>query len=117
MSQTNTNPSKINLTIIPSGDPNLDRFQHEVSAAFQNLFQNVPILQGRLLEKVVLKPEEKKIISHGLQRSWRGWLVTRTDNNIMLIEPDRDALYPRDKHIILLNPSMTQTVTVDLWVF
>jgi hypothetical protein len=85
-------------------------FQRNVQAAF-NEVDNIPILNGCLIENVSLTTTATKI-SHKLSRPYRGFIVVRKNANVDVWETtdsvDNSLFLPLDA---------SGTVTVSLWVF
>lgn len=92
-------------------DEALNRMQDRIKMA-TDAVANVALLDGVLLEGVVLASGGFQPVAHRLARPWRGYLVlSRTANAVVWNQtPGADA-----GAFIYLQPSAN--VTVNLWVF
>ena len=90
-------------------EPLVDRF---------NEVTNVPILQGRLLEDVVVQKEVTTKIRHGLGRKLRGWVVVKSGSTVALHDQQVNNKKEDEELWLFLNTGGTgETFTVSLWVF
>lgn len=92
-------------------DDKLLRLQDAVDAAFKKLQSLASILDGRLLENVVVTTTATEV-PHGLGREPRGWLVVRSSVALSVYEAAPSA-YPT----LNLRLTATGTDVVSLWVF
>lgn len=69
------------------------------------------LLDGRLIEGIVVTAGTVKVVDHGLERGYRGWVVVKqnANSNIWESTPNLPTLQIR------LNASVN--VTISLWVF
>ena len=87
----------------------LDRTQSNIKLFSDNIV-NIPILNGRLIEDVVLSSSETNI-NHKLGRAYRGWIIVNK-NAQQDVWVSSTTLNER-----FLNLTAAGTVTVSLWVF
>ena len=99
------------FTKVQVDDDTLNRVQDRLRVAIGAL-TSVPLLDGVLLENVVLAAGSFTPVVHNLTRPWRGYLVlSRTANAAIWNQaPAADAV-----SFLYLQPSAT--VTVNIWVF
>lgn len=62
------------LSVIPSGNAELDRVQRDVRDTFKPLVNN-PLMGGHLLEEVRLSATGANHVGHGLGRRYSGWFL------------------------------------------
>jgi hypothetical protein len=94
---------------ISTENDELDRVQDNVSLFTQPLVDN-PLLDGRLLEDVILTTSEV-LVEHKLGRKPRGWYIVKK-NAAQDIHESGTTLQER-----FLSLTAAGTVTVSLWVF
>jgi hypothetical protein len=85
-------------------------FQRNVQAAFAELI-GIPILNGSLIENVILSTTATKI-SHKLGRPFTGFIVVKKNANVD-IWMDSSAV----DNSLFIPLDASGTVTVSLWVF
>jgi hypothetical protein len=90
-------------------NPLVDRFNEVV---------DVPMLQGRLLEDIVVQKEVTTKIKHGLERKLRGWIVVKNGSTISLHDQQADNEREDQELWLFLNTGGTsETFKISLWVF
>lgn len=99
------------FTKVQVDDDTLNRVQDRLRVAIGAL-TSVPLLDGVLLENVMLTAGSFTPVAHNLTRPWQGYLViSRTANAVVWNQaPVADAAT-----FLYLQPSAT--VTVNIWVF
>lgn len=96
---------------INASDYELNRVQDNLARPIDQLLQ-VPILDGQLVEDVVLKAGDN-LVDHGLGRVLRGWIVVR--QSAMSDLYDKQSTNPFPARQLALNSS--NAATVSMWVF
>ena len=71
------------------------------------------LLEGVLIKDVVLASWSDNQLNHGLDRTPRGFLITRKNANAQIWESD--TVNPKPKNYLLIEASAT--VTASFWVF
>jgi hypothetical protein len=99
---------KINV----AGDTTFSRAQDDAAQVHRALI-NIPILNGALLEDVVVTTGAVQSIPHQLGRTLIGWMVVRQRASAIVWDTQDANTNPQGT--LFLNSSAT--VTVDLWVF
>lgn len=95
-----------------SKDPEVTRASNTQDRAFDSLIKDVPFLEGKLLEGIVMPASEgKKHIAHGLGRKWRGFIVTKNRKNAQVWFNESED---ETKKIILKASAAT---TISIWIF
>lgn len=87
------------------------KLQDSIDSAFRKLFSLVPILDGRLLENVVLTTTAVEV-PHGLGRKPRGWILVKSGVSIIVYQTSESA-YPE----LNLRLTASGTDVVSIWVF
>jgi hypothetical protein len=101
--------AKISQTAASEVGALTDRFNETV---------DVPILQGRLIENVVIQKEVTTKIRHGLGRKLRGWIVVKNSSTQSLHDQQSDNKNEDQELWLFLDTGGTcDTFTVSLWVF
>lgn len=100
-------------------DASTTRFQDNVARIFQALLP-IPILNGQLLEDVILIAGNVNRVSHGLDRPYRGWIVVKkrpksVSPSTALYFWDTDA--PATDKATILQIWTSDDATISLWVF
>ena len=98
---------KVKLPDTPSS-----QFQNNV-AEFANQLTNNPISSGRLIEDIELTFGSTTVVSHGLGRAIRGFMITYKNNSVEVWAEDTNQTVP-SKTIVL---STSATATISLYVF
>jgi hypothetical protein len=87
------------------------KLQDAVDAGFRKLFSLVPILDGKLLDNVVVTTTPVEV-PHGLGRRPRGWLVVKSNVSVIVYQASESA-YPE----LNLRLTASGTDVVSIWVF
>lgn len=91
-------------------DSTLNRIQNNIKSAITPITSK-EIIDGRLIEEVVIVSGTPKQVNTGLNREPNGWLVARLDANSVVWE----STSPDPSNILVLNSSAN--CTINLWVF
>lgn len=92
-------------------DPSAQRYQDSAQLSFTRL-ADIPFLDGVLVENIAIITGAAKLVSHGLGREPRGWLVVKKNANATVWETTTMISYQNQ---MTLNSSAN--VTLSLWVF
>lgn len=93
-------------------DSDINRMQDNVVQGIDSLGQ-VPLIDGVLIENVVLTTGITNHIPHKLQRPLIGWMITRMRANSIVWDSQDAAAQPAQ----ILDLHCSANVTVDIWVF
>jgi hypothetical protein len=100
---------------IQTGEAVLDRIQDTVDGWIFRLGDDVPILNGRLIEDQSLSGSSAdNLIEHKLNRSYRGYIVVKNTGNAAIYDDTANNGDDDEKYI---NLKTTTAQTVSLWVF
>lgn len=69
-----------------------------------------PVLDGRLISRVAVSSTPISI-SHGLNRAWKGWFLTRISGNVVVYEGTQTDTTK------FLNLVASGSATVDIYIF
>jgi hypothetical protein len=86
------------------------RLANSIDDYTRQLTQN-PLLDGRLIERVSITASAQNL-AHGLNRPWRGWIITRRNGTASVYENSTQA--DNTKFITLVGSG---SVTVDIYIF
>jgi len=100
------------FTKLYTNDAFLTRLQVHLQQLFDKLFDS-PLSQGVLKEDVLVTTGQDNLISHGLGKSFQGFLVTTKNAEADVWESTTANNIP-DRHIILKSSA---TVTCSFWFF
>ena len=81
------------------------------ATALVSALQSTPILDGELIEDVVLSTTGVNV-SHGLGRPWRGWVVVDIDTTATVYRASSD-----DESVFLRLRASAGTPIIKVWVF
>ena len=82
-------------------------------AEFLNQIKSNELLNGRLIEDVVLTFGATTTVNHGLGRKIRGFEIVYKNNSVDVWAEDDDQTYPLRQLVL----STSADATVNLWVF
>lgn len=104
-----------------TGDRDLDGMLRQASDELRHL-NDIPILNGVLIQDVDLANATDVLIRHRLNRRWRGWWVTNlegaTASGFIRHVPSVTASpYDLNHFLRLRATNYGATITVALWVF
>lgn len=97
------------MKFIPTTNQELSRVQDAAKEAFLEI-KRLPIVQGRLIENVLLSSGDTKI-EHKLTRKPRGYIIVRRDNGTSQVY---DTQSTDDMYLVLNSNS---PIAISLWVF
>lgn len=93
-------------------DANLQALQESAKATADEV-SGCPLIDGRLIESIVIVLGTPKVVQHGLGRKLKGWLMVRKSAGASIWDSQStNALATKS---LVLNASAN--VTVSLWVF
>lgn len=102
--------SRVNFTVLHTGNPVVDRVQTHLQSTFRPILQN-PLSDGVLQKGLTLSTTEK-LIDHGLGRVPEGFIITKLNASAVVYESSTPD-YPQNQ--IALKASAT--VTADIYFF
>lgn len=98
-------PLRANIT----GAAREDKVRREMNADLAKVL-TCPLLNGQLIEGVVLRLGQDTVINHALKRQARGYLITRR-------RAESGAVFDREMTATSITLHSSSNATVDLWVF
>ena len=105
------------LELLRTQNSELRQVQDSVASVLRDVTSR-SILDGRLLEDIVLEEGVVATIPHKLGRKLLGWILVRKDANEDVW--DSQASNPTPTRTLVLNNTLTApgaTMTISLWVF
>jgi hypothetical protein len=98
----------------------LNRLQDAIGLAFRQLRGN-PVADGVLIENQTAgAASTTAVVTHGLGRAWRGFIVTRRTGAVEFYEDISNDAIDRTVRLrlkTLFHPGAPSTISYDIWVF
>lgn len=102
-----------------TGDPSIDRIQTNIASAFAKILAKISasdVFGGTLVKGISLTTGQDNIVSHGLGRIPKIWILSGLDSNATVWSPVTAVLNGASSNATSLNLRCSANCTVSLWV-